>query len=136
MSEGKNKFVYLDDDSKDLLEADQNLHSAYIDLLTLLNDLLIPCGSEPLRPRFTYTEIMRELPNLVHAFSSGHRIGEIARNNINVASNLYSLSQPVSYDPKGKPTSVKKAVDSFLNDILKEYDLIRIIRSRGGVMRH
>ena len=134
MPKEKDSFVFLDDDAVDLLEADQNAHSAYVDLLTLLNDLLISYGSEPLHPRFNVEQIGKELNNLVHAFPSGQTIGMIARKNIEVSKNLLKLSVSIAPGLKNKSTTVQSAVNSFLADILKQYDFIRVIRSRGGVV--
>lgn len=112
----------------DFLEADYAARIAYVDLLCLLHDLLIPLCSEPERRRFPVEEIYRDLENQIHAFSSGREIGRIARENVAAAEGLHSQLSRI--DP-GTPefVALKSAVDAFIADLLKQYNLIRVIRA-------
>lgn len=130
------RFIFLDEDSRDLLEFDVVAHMSYIDMLSLLHDLLVPFSVDSERARFSTGEIFRELADLVHTFSSESQIGIAARENIKAAESLHSeLGRNYA---KGQPAQTPKLqgdLELFIADLLKEYDAIRIIRSRGGVAR-
>ena len=121
-------FIFLDDNSIEYLENDDGARMAYIDLLSLLHDLLSPLGTEPERPRFETAEVLNDLAHQIHAFGSGREIGQIARANVAVAKNFHEF---IGVEPDSdQAKALRPAVDAFVADLLKQYDLIRVIRSR------
>lgn len=121
-------FGFLDDDSLDFLEADYPARIAYVDMLSLLHDLLVPFCTDAERPRFSVEEIHRDLEHLIQTFSSGRQIGMIARGNVSAGENFYS--QLNSIDPQsGAFRQLRAGVDEFIADLLKQYNLIRVIRT-------
>lgn len=126
------EFIFLDDDSRELLEADINARMLYIDMLSLLHDLLIPFASQPEHSRFTSVEVFRRLADIVHAFSSTSQIGVAARKNIAMAELFHSTFGRNYVGVKSSKLSTQQSLlDEFISDLLKEYDIIRTIRSRG-----
>jgi hypothetical protein len=121
-------FGFLDDDSLDLLEVDYLARVAYVDMLSLLHDLLAPFCTDSERARFSPEEIHRDLEHLIHTFSSGRQIGMTARANVSAAETLYS--QFSRTDPQ-KPefAELRTRADAFVSDLLRQYNLIRVIRT-------
>ena len=129
-------FTFLDDDSLELLESDDRARFSYVDLLAFLHDLLVPFATATERPRFSASDIFRRLADVQHAFSSHLQIGSAARVNIAVAEAFHSELGRNYFQPSAKnPSKAQQAVDAFLADLLQQYNLIRVIRSRGGVRR-
>jgi len=134
------KFEALGENSLELLEVDVRARMSYIDLLALMHDLLVPFATESERSRFTVEEVFHQLSNLAHAFPSESEIGIIARANIACAESLHSeFGRGGQKEPQKnrsrKPWKLQRVLDGFLLNLLKEYDLIRVISCRRKSFR-
>lgn len=124
-------FRFLDDDSLQFLESDNRIRMAYVDMLALFHDLLVQYAKVPERPRFKSEECLRRLENLVHAFPSESQAGVASRENVAAAETLHS--KLTASAGKERVALIDEA-ESFLRAVFQEYNTIRVLRSRDGLM--
>lgn len=114
----KNLFTYLDDHSVKYVENDDNARQAYLDLLTYLHEEVSRKTASHVETPMDPTHTERGIAELKHHFSSNLQIGQAARRNIQAAD---LVTGPFAC--------------SFLEDLMKEYDKLRVIRSKAGSFR-
>jgi hypothetical protein len=113
-----NNYMQVSEDLYEVLEQDDDIRHAYIDLLGLLRDLLAPFSSRFIEVVFSPQEIDRKIIQISELLKPSQPAASIGFANITLGRNLVKLA-------------TESDIDNFLAGIHSDFDRIRMIRSKS-----